>query len=224
MPMKRIFLHTLTIRVWHWMNDLIVVLLAITSFQLRIPDLALFGAYRSAVLIHKYAGYAMAASFMFWLGYSLLSGNIRYNYVFRRKDLAGLFPQARFYLLGIFKGEANPFVPAAKAKFNGLQKIAYMSTMFIFTPLIILTGIVLSDIFYFRTLIYSIFGGPRLVDAFHVAVAYVFLVYMLIHMYMAIFLGTRLSHVKSMIFGYEEEPVPENSEGEPEQPVSGKPQ
>jgi len=30
--------------------------------------------------------------------------------------------------------------------------------------------------------------------------------------HMAIFLGTRLSHVKSMIFGYEEEPVPENPE------------
>jgi thiosulfate reductase cytochrome b subunit len=193
-------------------NAFIVILLAITSLQLRVPDIALFGAYKSGVLIHKYAGYAMAASFMFWLGYSLLSGNVRYNYVFRQKDLAGVFPQARFYLLGIFKGEANPFVPAAKAKFNGLQKIAYMSTMFVFTPLIIMTGIVLSDIFYFRPLIYSIFWGPRMVDAIHVAVVYVFLIYMLIHMYMAIFLGTRLSHVKAMIFGYEEEPVPENPE------------
>ena len=123
------------------------------------------------------------------------------------------------------KREANPFVPSARAKFNGLQKIAYISTMFVLSPLIIITGIVFSDLLYFRTLIYSIFGGPRLIDAIHVTLAYAFLMYILIHMYMAIFLGASFfSHVKSMIFGYEEEPeIDENPEQKRKEPVDGEP-
>jgi thiosulfate reductase cytochrome b subunit len=224
--MKKIFLHSLTIRVWHWVNALIVILLMLTSLQLRVPDIALFGTYRSAVLLHKYAGYAMAASFVFWLSYSLLSGNLRRNYVIRRTDVANLFKQARFYMFGIFKGEKNPFVPSAEAKFNGLQKIAYMSTMFVFTPVIVITGILFSDILYFQSFIYVIFGGPRVVDAVHIAFAYVFLIYIVVHSYMAIFLGTALfSHVKAMIFGYEEEQeVPEEQEVSDEQGVSDDPE
>jgi len=204
--MKRIFLHTRTIRLWHWVNALIVTVLTITALRLRVPDISLFGSYRSVVLVHKYAGYAMTASFLFWLGYSLMSGNLWHNYVLRRNDIVNLFKQARFYVFGIFRGEANPFTPSPEAKFNGLQKIAYMSTMFIFTPAIVITGILFSDILYFRNVIYLIFGGPRVVDAMHITVAYVFLIYIAIHSYMAIFLGTSLfSHVKSMISGYEEE-------------------
>jgi thiosulfate reductase cytochrome b subunit len=218
--MKKIFLHSLTIRIYHSVNTFIVALLTMTSIQLRAPDIALFGSYRSAVLFHKYAGYAMVASFIVWLGYSLLSGNLRRNYLIRRNDVANLFKQARFYLFGVFKGEMNPFVPSADAKFNGLQKIAYMSMMFIFTPVIIITGVLFSEILYFQSSIDLIFGGVRTLDAVHIAVSYVFHIYFIIHTYMAIFLGNTLfSHVKAIIFGYEEEAdesegseIPDNSE------------
>ena len=228
--MKRIFLHTRTIRLWHWANAVIVIVLTITALRLRVPDMSLFGSYRSVVLVHKYAGYAMTASFIFWFGYSLVSGNLRHNYVIRRYDIANLIKQARFYLFGVFRGEANPFTPSPEAKFNGLQKIAYMSTMFIFTPAIVITGILFSDILYFRNVIYAVFGGPRVVDAIHIAVAYIFLMYFVVHSYMAIFLGTSLfSHVKAMISGYEEEPekseqpeAPEHSGESAEEPLKSR--
>jgi Ni,Fe-hydrogenase I cytochrome b subunit len=35
--MKKVFLHTLTIRIWHWINALIVIALMITGIQLRVP-------------------------------------------------------------------------------------------------------------------------------------------------------------------------------------------
>ena len=208
--MKRIFLHTLTIRIWHWVNAGIVILLTVTGIQLRVPGISILGAYGSAVLLHKYAGFAMAASFLLWLGYSVISRNLRQNYLVRGKDITSLYRQARFYMFGIFMGDENPFTPSASDKFNALQKIAYGSVMFLFTPIMVITGVLFSDMFYFRTVI-ELIRGPRVLDAIHVIVAYVFLLYLVVHIYMSTLGGSALSHIKAMLSGYEEEPD-ENSE------------
>ena len=71
----------------------------------------------------------MAVSWCFWLVYSLASGNLRRHYVPRKKDFRGIFKQAGFYLISIFKGEENPFRATPEEKFNPLQKLAYGTVM-----------------------------------------------------------------------------------------------
>jgi thiosulfate reductase cytochrome b subunit len=84
-----------------------------------------------------------------------------------------------------------------------MQKLAYSSVMFVFTPLIIITGILFSDITYFFSWIKTI-GGLRILDAIHVATAYIFVLYLVVHIYMATLGKKPHSHVKGMITGYEE--------------------
>jgi len=203
--MKRTYLHPLPLRIWHWLNALLVVILLITGAQLRIPGIASLRPNDPALMVHKYAGWAMAVSFVIWLVYGLVSDHLRRHYVMRRRDLKGVFSQARFYLFSIFRGEENPFLPSPEEKFNPLQKLAYGAIMGLLTPVLVVTGLLYSDILFFRKyiLLWDIVG---VLDAIHVIGAYVFALYLVVHVYMATLGRTAFSHIKAMIVGYEEEP------------------
>jgi thiosulfate reductase cytochrome b subunit len=200
----KIVLHPLPLRIWHWIYTAVIILLILTGIQLRMPGIESFPTYRSAVLVHKYAGFLMCASFVFWLIYSTVNGSLRKCYSLRPVDLRGMAPQANFYLFGIFRRKENPFHASLDKKFNPLQKIAYLSVMLIFSPIVIITGILFSDILFFRSAINAL-GGIRILDAAHVMVAYVFVIYVIIHVYMSTMGDMPASHIKAMFTGYEEE-------------------
>lgn len=202
--MKKVFLHPKPIRIWHWINAAVVVFLILTGIQLRFPVVSIF-SYGRAATLHKGVGFVLAASFLFWLVYYIVTGGITKHYMIRRKDFKAIMRQALYYSFAMFKGERNPFVPSLEERFNALQKIAYSSLMLVLSPIVIVTGILFSDISYFLNIINTI-GGVRVLDAIHVAAGYAFLLYLIVHLYMAT-LGHRVSsHVKAMITGYGEEP------------------
>jgi thiosulfate reductase cytochrome b subunit len=202
--MKRVWLHPFPLRVWHWVNTALVLLLIITGIQLRAPGLQIFPGYRTAVLLHKGTGFVMALSFVFWLVYTL-AGSGKRQYRIGAGDFRGMVKQGLYYAFGIFKGWKNPFPVRPEAKFNPLQKLSYVAIQFVFTPIIILSGILFSDILLFGGVISTI-GGVRVLDAIHVIVAYIFVVYLIVHLYMATLGGSPLKHIKAMFTGYEEEP------------------
>jgi thiosulfate reductase cytochrome b subunit len=201
--MKRIFLHPVSLRIWHWINAGLIFFLIITGIQLRFPVVSLF-QYNHAVFLHKIAGFISIGPFLYWLAYHVITGGFSKHYRFRMRDAKGMMGQASYYTFSMFKGAKNPFTPSANERFNALQKIAYLSVMLILTPLIIITGILFSDIIYFLNIINYI-GGVRIIDALHVAAGYAFLLFLIVHQYMAT-LGYRVtSHIKAMITGYGEE-------------------
>ena len=188
---------------WHWANACIVLVLIMTGIQLRVPSVQILQNYRDVVLLHKYFGYAMAGSFLFWLFYYLVTGGLKKHYLMGLQDVKSMPQQALYYVLHIFRGEKNPFVPTPDNKFNPMQKLAYSSVMLVFVPIIVITGVFFSDILFFFSWIKAL-GGLRILDAVHVAAAYVLILYLLVHLYMAT-LGPKLhSHIKGMITGYEE--------------------
>jgi acetoin utilization deacetylase AcuC-like enzyme/thiosulfate reductase cytochrome b subunit len=201
--MSRLYLYPLPLRVWHWVNAFIIMVLIITGIPLRFSGVEIFLTYRQTVLAHKYFGFALTASFLFWLIYYLLWGGIKKHYLVRLDDMKGMPRQALYYAYTIFTKGRNPFTPSPEAKFNPLQKVAYVSVMFIFTPLIVATGILFSDVTFFLSVIKAM-GGIRMLDALHVATGYVFLVYIFVHVYMSTLGPSPCSHIKTMITGYEE--------------------
>ncbi|MCG6534899.1 MAG: cytochrome b/b6 domain-containing protein [Syntrophales bacterium LBB04] len=210
--MIKIRLYTLPIRVWHWTNALLICLLIVTGLQHRVPDVAILAHYSQAVWLHKYVDFCMGGSFVFWLCYVLGSGSFRKHYLMRARDIKGMVNQAAFYGYGVFMGAANPFSPSPDDKFNPMQKVAYFTVMVLFTPAILITGVLFSDILYFVSYINAI-GGLRIVDALHVIVAYIFVLYLMVHIYMATLGHTLFAHTKAMIVGYEEEEAQEEEEG-----------
>jgi thiosulfate reductase cytochrome b subunit len=213
--MKRIHLHPLRLRIWHWANALMVILLLVTGIELRIPGVAALPVNSAALLVHRYTGWLMTISCLFWFVYSLMSGNLSRNYVFRMGDLKGTFRQVKFYLFSIFRGEENPFRASPDEKFNPVQKLAYGAIMCIFTPIVVVTGLFFSDVLFFRKYL-LLLNAMKVLDAIHVIVAYMFALYLIVHIYMATLGRKASSHIKAMIVGYEEEP------DEPEMMVSYK--
>ncbi|MGD0231263.1 MAG: cytochrome b/b6 domain-containing protein [Syntrophorhabdales bacterium] len=192
-------LHPLWLRIWHWLNTALALLLMVTGLRLRVPDLSIFG-YRGAVLVHKGAGLVMAGCFLFWLVSGMVDGSIRRYYAPRGRDLAGLARQARYYAVGVFMGEKNPHPATVRDKFNPLQKLAYGAIQFVVTPVVIVTGILFSDILFFRSAIAAI-GGIRSLNAIHLIGGYVFVEYLVVHVYMATLGETPLAHIREMVTG-----------------------
>jgi thiosulfate reductase cytochrome b subunit len=203
--MKKIYLHPLPLRIWHWVNALIVILLLITGIKLRIPGVATLPANSTALVVHRYLGWAMTVFSLFWFVYTLKSRNLRRQYVLGKQDVKGTYRQARFYLFSIFKGKENPFRPSPDEKFNSLQKLAYGAMMFAFTPVILVTGLLFSNVLPLRRYI-LLFNVVKGIDATHVIVAYVFVLYLIIHIYMSTLGRNTFSHIKAMVVGYEKEP------------------
>jgi len=201
--MTRAPLHPLAIRIWHWTNASLILLLLLTAVQLRAPEVAIFGKFGNAVWLHKHAGFCAAGSFAFWLLYVVPSGAFWRHYMPTASDITGMWRQAIYYAWGMFRGARNPFSPTPSRKFDPLQKFVYILMMIVVTPLSLFTGILFSDILFFRRCIEGL-GGLRVLDLLHVAAAYAFLLYTLVHIYMATTGPSVLSYFKAMIVGHDE--------------------
>lgn len=203
--MKRIYLHPLPIRLWHWANALIIIALLATGVHLRLSGIMGVAPHSFPLVVHKWAGVTLMALWIFWLAYALASDHMGRQYVLGRDDLRGIPLQMKFYLFEIFKGEDNPFKASPGAKFNPLQKLAYGSVMCLFAPVMILTGLLFLNAFFVRE---SLLASDAYIaiDAVHTAGFYFIAVFLVIHIYMATLGPTIFSHIKTMIVGYEEEP------------------
>jgi len=193
-------LHPLPLRLWHWLNALIVFGLLGTGLHLRLHGMAALHPRDPALLLHKGLGLAMIATTLFWLVYAFGSGSRRCHYRIRKGDLRGMAAQARYYLFSIFVGEENPFHAQTTAKYNPLQKIAYDTVMLVFLPLQAITGLLFLNVPPLRDgLLAANLVGP--LGALHVLCSYLLLLYLVVHLYMSTLGETFFSHTWAMISG-----------------------
>lgn len=201
--MKRIYLHPLPLRIWHWINALFIIALIATGLYLRLHGIAALRPNDPVLFWHRITGLALISSTFFWFVYNITDRNLIQQYLIKRRDLEGIFSQAKFYLFSIFRGEENPFQPSVENKYNPLQKIAYHSVMFVLIPVQIITGLLYTDIPALRHyLITQDLVG--LLGFVHVLFAYLVVLFLIVHIYMTTLGDTVFSHTKAMIFGYEE--------------------
>ncbi len=215
-----VYLHPLPLRIWHWVNALIVIFLLATGIQFRVPGIAALWPHNSLLAWHKWAGIAMTASWIFWVVYGLATRHFVQHYAFRRNDFERLIEQARYYLFLILRGEKNPFHPSPEEKLNSLQKLAYGTVMGIVSPVMVATGLIFASGFRIGGKLLP-FEAIKMIDALHVAGFYLFALFLVVHVYMATLGPTLFTHIKGMIVGYEEYPEEEPAESVPQAAVTG---
>ncbi len=201
-------LNPLAVRIWHWVHGIATVLLILTGIQLRFPDLVTwFGTLKRAVDIHNLFGFIVLFDYFLWFGFYVVRKELIKQYVPTREDFTiGIPTQANYYFARIFFGDPPPFEPKPEAKFNSLQKTTYFGLMFFLVPLQIITGVLLWDLKRFHPIVEAL-GGVRVIDAFHIILAYVFASFLLVHLYLSTLGHTFFSHFRAMILGYEEKAV-----------------
>jgi thiosulfate reductase cytochrome b subunit len=203
---EQIYFTPTPVRIWHWLNAFGIVTLCITGVQIRFPEYAnIFGTYKAAISLHNTAGVMVSISFFLWFFYYLfIAGSLVKLYIPNMDDIKrGIFRQAVFYFFSYFLGRQNPHAATLDNKFNAIQKMSYLFIMFVFLPLVIISGVLLMNIGPLRGWIIMIGGIKFLVDA-HYLIACSFFAFLCVHMYMATLGHTPFAHFKQMWTGWEE--------------------
>jgi len=191
---ERIYLLPLWLRLWHWTNALLIIVLAITGASLHFagPDMPLV-PFSLARALHNVAGLALVAAYGFFVIANIVSGNW-WQYVpkpggFRHKVLW----QMRFYIWGIFHGEPHPYPPTLENNFNALQQIIYWMVMYLAMPGLIITGLMFLTPQWAPDRAFG-FDGLLPIAVAHYLIGLIIICFMLAHIY----LGTTGLRVTSL--------------------------
>ncbi|HSB30934.1 MAG TPA: cytochrome b/b6 domain-containing protein [Candidatus Sulfobium mesophilum] len=203
--MKKIYLHPLPIRIWHWINAISFIVLIITGLQIRYRELMGLMKFREAVDIHNFFGFVLIFNFFIWLVYYIVTGKIKIYIppLNLKKFIVGGLRQARYYGYGILMGEPNPHHSTPDNKFNPMQQMAYLAIMMLLIPLQLGSGLLLWDAKRFADWI-NLAGGIKIVDTVHVFLFLFFTAFIFVHVYLATLGHTAMAHIKAMFTGYEE--------------------
>lgn len=204
---KKVYIHPLPVRIWHWVNALGFLILIATGLQIRYLEMAQVLPFRTAINIHNWVGFVLIGNFFLWLGFYLFTDKITVYLpeMNRKKYFEDAWRQIKFYGYGIFLGEENPHQPTMHHKFNPLQIMMYQIIMLLLLPILFVSGLLLWDVKRFSYLV-ELFGGVRVVDTVHVLLFIVFTGFLIMHLYLITLGHTRSAHIKAMVTGYEEVP------------------
>ena len=197
-------LYSLHERIWHWLQAAAMILLLLSGFAVHYPDrFGLFGSMANAIYLHWLIGFALIANAFLGLFYHLTAD--KYHHFLPRMDdfTGGAVRQARFYLYGIFKGEPHPFETDPRHKLNPLQKITYLALLNILLPFQVITGILMWGANRWPGLFETV-GGIRVLGPAHTLGAYLFLAFLIGHIYLATTGTSTWSLLRAMIAGSEQ--------------------
>lgn len=205
--MRKIKIFTPFERFWHWSQMLLVLILTVTGFEIH-GNYRLLG-YECAVRLHNSVAWTFIALGVLSIIYMLASKQYK-NFI---PTFDKLGDQVRFYTSGIFKNEPHPTKKTLFNKLNPLQRIIYVGLLIIIFPVQIFTGLIY--MFYHYPQNPADVTGFKIAAVTHTLGAFLMVAFVLVHVYMTT-TGHKLSSgIKSMITGYEEEPLDHKTEEKP---------
>jgi len=205
--LERIYMYTIYERLWHWLQALAIIGLALTGLVVHKTDIFPVVDFKTAVQVHNVLGFAMLANALLALFYHLASGQIRQYMPQPRGFFAQMIKQGRYYAYGIFHGEAHPFQKHPERKLNPLQQMTYFAILNILLPLQVLSGLLIWGTQRWPTLADDFGGLPFLAPA-HTLLAWVFASFIVMHVYLTTMGHRPMASIQSMIDGWDDVEVP----------------
>lgn len=196
MTTTKLYLYTRFERFWHWMQGILILLLILSGFEVH-GVYRLFG-FETAFAVHNTCAWAWLVLYAFIVFWIITTGEWK-HYV---PTFAKMFEVVRYYVSGIFRGEAHPVPKSERVKHNPLQRITYLGIVSLLVPFQMVTGFIY---YYYNR--WPQFGWKwtlSTVAVLHTAGAFAFLIYLIVHVYMITTGHTLGSHLKAMFTGYED--------------------
>jgi thiosulfate reductase cytochrome b subunit len=196
-------LYTLHERIWHWLQAGVMTFLILTGLAIHYPDrLGILGSMAHAIRWHVWLGAAMILNAFLGAFYHLTAEKY-HHFLPKMDDFTGAaVRQARFYLYGIFKGERHPLETDPRRKLNPLQKITYLALLNILLPYQIVTGVLMWGADRWPQLFDRV-GGLWLLGPAHTLGAYLFMAFLIGHIYLATTGPTPFSLLRAITAGRE---------------------
>lgn len=197
-------LYALHERIWHWLQAAAMILLVLSGFAIHYPGrFGILGSMARAVSWHSWIGFALILNAFLGLFYHLTAEKYQ-HYLPKLDDFTeGAIRQARFYLWGIFKGEPHPYEIGPRHKLNPLQKVTYLALLNFLLPYQIVTGVLIWGSNRWPA-IFEKAGGMKVLGPAHTFGAYLFLAFLIGHIYLSTTGRTPWSHLRAMFTGWEE--------------------
>ncbi len=213
--MSRVQRYTVFERLWHWLQAVGILLLLVTGLELHLPGKITIFGFALAARIHEGLALVTIANAFLSLFYHLATGAIGEFIPPPPKDFFGLaIEQAQFYLRGIFRGDHHPL--SAGSKLTVLQQVTYLGILNVLLPIQIATGVLIWKAPVWPRLVERV-GGLGTLAAVHTLCAWMFAAFVVVHIYLTTTGRTPLSHLRTMMTGYDDEP---EGEGAPEKAES----
>ena len=199
---ESLYLLPVWIRLWHWTNAVLIIILTITGISLHFGvgtlPLVEFGL---AANIHDIAGLALAAAYAVFFVGNIVTGNW-WQYVPKPPGILDrCWRQTRWYMWGIFKGEPHPFPLTLEVNFNALQALIYWFIMYLVMPALVLTGLVFMFPQFAPDRLFGM-DGLLPVAVLHYLLGAVVVMFLIAHVYLGTTGNTVTSIYKTMITGW----------------------
>ncbi len=184
-------------RFWHWLQALLIILLALTGFDIHYAQLHLFD-FHMAHQIHQVCAWSFIVLVAFAIFWHITTGEWK-QYIPTRKYVGAMI---QFYLVGIFKNAPHPVKKTLISKLNPLQKLVYLGLKILIIPVMVTTGLML--IYYNELLAAGYNLSLGVLATIHTIGAFGLMVFLAGHIYLITTGHTPMSNLKAMITGYEE--------------------
>jgi thiosulfate reductase cytochrome b subunit len=197
---NKIYIYKAFERFWHWMQAIIIFLMAITGFEIH-GSLTFFG-YQNAVNYHNIAAYLFIILIVFAIFWHLATGEWK-QYIPTSQNIKA---QINYYLFGIFKNSPHPTKKTALSKLNPIQKLVYLGLKVLVIPVMVISGLLY--MFYRYPQSGGVVGlniaSVEVIALFHTVGAFLLITFVIAHLYLITTGTTLTSNLKAMVTGYEE--------------------
>lgn len=200
-PAPAVYMYSGYERAWHWVQALAILILLVTGLEIHVTRLGILD-FALAVRVHNVVGFVVLANAFFAAFYHLASGEIQHYLPRPQGFFEAAITQARFYLSGIFRGEAHPFEKSPGRKLNPLQQVTYLAILNLLLPLQIVTGILIWGAQRWPA-VDGIFGGLVFLAPLHALGAWMFAAFLLMHVYLTTTGPTPMANIQAMVVGWE---------------------
>jgi thiosulfate reductase cytochrome b subunit len=197
---RSVVLYALWLRLWHWLHALCFAGLVATGLSLHYGEMVAALPFRISVLAHDVFGIALGALYLLYAAANALTANVRHYINPTVLSPRRLSVQLKYYMIGIFRGDAPPYPRSLKRKFNPAQAAAYALVMYVFTPLSAISG----GFLLFPELAPAEVagaGGVWPMALLHLATAYGLTLFVVVHIYMITTGPKAWSYLAEMITG-----------------------
>jgi len=196
--MKRVLVYKRFERFWHWMQALLIIILALTGFEIR-GSFTLLG-FETAVKVHDIALWAFLILSAFAIFWHFTTGEWK-KYISGGRDQKASV-MIKYYTSGVFKNEPHPYKKTELSRLNPLQRVTYMVLKLILIPILAFSGL----LYYFSNDLAAMGYGNLLdwVRPLHTLGAFALIAFFIVHVYMTTTGYTVTSNLKAMVSGYED--------------------
>jgi thiosulfate reductase cytochrome b subunit len=200
---KPVYMYRFYERLWHWTMAACIILLAFTGLEIHHTGNFTFFGLEYAAAIHNILAALLIINAFLALFYHLTTGEIRQFFRFNRYFVKEAAAQLFYYLRGIFKGDPHPIPKSMERKLNPIQQVVYTGLLNILLPFQVISGILMWGVDKWPSLSEKL-GGLTYLAPVHYLGTWLFLSFLVVHIYLTTTGHNLFSNIRAMITGYDE--------------------